>query len=151
MANNFSFLTIVPRNNVSLSCLVLPFPSTVHINVTAKQFSFKSTSLLYFNSDWINDFPCIFCSFSQPIKKNVFMYLIAIRYMDLKQDEVTGGALENCIVRSFIVCSPCQILTVYYAWWLFKSNESIWAWLIRQNCSQRKSRRPKTLTKIRHC
>jgi len=90
-------------------------------NVTAKQF-FNCTSLVNLNSDKINDFPYIFCSFSQTIKKNVFLCLIAKRYMELKQDEVTRGAFEDYIKRSFIVSSSCQILPVYYAWWQFNSD-----------------------------
>jgi len=42
--------------------------------------------------------------------------------MVLKQDEVTRGALEDYIMRRFIVCSPCQILPVYYAWWQSNSD-----------------------------
>jgi len=70
--------------------------------------------------------------------------------MDLKKDEVTRGAVEDCIMRSFIVPAPCQILILYYAWWQSKSDKLSWAWIIRQNYSQRKSRWPKTVTKIRH-
>jgi hypothetical protein len=27
-----------------------------------------------------------------------------------KREEVTQEAEENCVMRSFIICSPCQIL-----------------------------------------